>query len=427
MIDSAGRSRRIDIITQNGGYKGGHVYIASIWGRAGVLPNYNGTLMDPVDTFADAFAIMELVKIRSMYVLPQNGVTNIILPASFSGFNVDGRNFAVALNGQYVDHTHFLAGHISGAFTGGPHFEHCETTSLTGPGCYMFDTAIDGVFTNTANDAIWLLNGAYTKTPGQEAVTFDFGVGKTNVALMLRHHSGGMHLHNMAAGHAMTAEGDGQLVVDANCTGGSISIRGSWMVTDNSGGAVTIIYDDSIQMLNNMDTSAELAGRFTEIKGAGWSASESLFQLVGGEGDTLKSLSDQISAQTTLNVVGGGGALPSYAEEGEQSKIVRGDVVDIPRYLTGDHTSYRLFFAAKANARYSGYAISVRECGNLTYDSVSDETSYTIPFVAADTESIDLGIYPSEVERRDSDGISNPVTPDRFGLDVVTQIIKPVA
>lgn len=262
MIDSAGRSRRTDIITQNGGYKGGYVYLASAEGRAGILPNLNGTLLDPVNTFADAFAIMGLSKIRNLYVLPQSSATNIVLPSSFAGFNVNGRDFTVNINGKHVEHTHFLAGHISGAFTGIPHFEHCEATDLTGGGCYMFDVAIDGVFTNNANNAIWLLNGAYTKTPGEEAVTFDFGVGKTGIALMLRHHSGGMHLHNMKDEDVMTAEGDGQIIIDANCTGGSISRRGHWQVTDYSGGAVKIINDDTTQA--SLD-GAPLVGAFNTV------------------------------------------------------------------------------------------------------------------------------------------------------------------
>lgn len=267
MIDIAGRTRRTDIITQNGGYKGGYVYIASVWGRTGTVPNLNGTLLDPVNTFSDAYAIMGLSKIRNLYVLPQSSETNITLTTSFAGFNMSGRDFVVELNGQNVEHTHFLAGHIHGTFVGTPHFEHCEAEDLIGGGSYLFDVAISGVFTNNANDAVWLYNDCYTKTPGQEAVTFDFGVGKTGVALMLRHHSGGMHLHNMAAGHVMTAEGFGQLVIDSNCTGGAISVRGAWQVTDNSGGAVTITYDDSMDLLialpSAIDASAILAKEAT--------------------------------------------------------------------------------------------------------------------------------------------------------------------
>ena len=257
MIDRAGRNRRTDIITQNGGYKGGYVYVASVWGRAGVLPNLNGTLLDPVNTFNDAYTIMYLSKIRNMYILPQSSATNIVLSSSFAGFNMNGRDFSVDINGKNVEHTHFLAGHISGVFDGIPHFEHCECTNLTGGGCYMFDVAIDGVFTNNALNTTWLLNGCYTKTPGSEAVTFDFGIGKDNVALMLRHHSGGMHLHNMASTHTMTAEGFGQLIIDANCSGGSISVRGAWQVTDNSGGAVTITYDDSTNLIANIPSAID--------------------------------------------------------------------------------------------------------------------------------------------------------------------------
>jgi len=71
------------------------------------------------------------------------------------------------------------------------------------------------------------------------ALRFTPGVINHNV----RNYSGGLELFDMTSDHSMSFEGDGQLVIDASCTGGSIAIRGNFELTDNSGGAVTIVDD----------------------------------------------------------------------------------------------------------------------------------------------------------------------------------------
>jgi len=46
----------------------------------------------------------------------------------------------------------------------------------------------------------------------------------------------------------MSLEGTGQLVINANCSGGTIAIRGNFTVTDNAGGAVTLSDDARIDV-----------------------------------------------------------------------------------------------------------------------------------------------------------------------------------
>lgn len=124
-----------------------------------------------------------------------------------------------------------------------------------------------------------------------------------------------------------------------------------------------------------------------------------------------------------LVVAGGGTSTPAYAEETEPSQIVQGDVVGIARYLIGDFSANRLFFGAKTATGDAAYIIDVIECTNLSYNAVTGFTSYTIPFVAADTKSVNPGIYKADTEIRDVDGISNPVTGDRYDIEVVGEII----
>ena len=81
----------------------------------------------------------------------------------------------------------------------------------------------------------------------------DFGaVGNTN--LNMRRYSGGIRINNKdgTGTDLMSLEGDGQLVVDAT-SGGAISLRGNFRVT-NTGGA-TITYDDTTREVASLITS----------------------------------------------------------------------------------------------------------------------------------------------------------------------------
>jgi mevalonate kinase len=49
----------------------------------------------------------------------------------------------------------------------------------------------------------------------------------------------------------MSLEGNGALTVNANCIGGTIALRGNFKITDNSGGAVTLVKDDKYNDLSD--------------------------------------------------------------------------------------------------------------------------------------------------------------------------------
>ena len=95
----------------------------------------------------------------------------------------------------------------------------------------------------------------------------------------------------------------------------------------------------------------------------------------------------------------------------------------IARYLEGDHSAKRLFFGAKITTGDVSYAIGLIEATNISYSAVTELTSYIVPFVADDTKTVDPGIYKGETEIRDADGVSNPVTGDRYDFEVAGEII----
>ena len=66
--------------------------------------------------------------------------------------------------------------------------------------------------------------------------------------------------------------GTGKLVIASTCDGGTINLRGQWLVTDNSGGAVTITQDDPATEITLVleDTGTTLEGHLTDVKGTGF-------------------------------------------------------------------------------------------------------------------------------------------------------------
>ena len=402
--------KRLRGIEEYQGYEGGSIYINTTGGgAAGADPYTNGVLDSPVDNLADALTLSAALKITCFNISAGSSLAFI---SSQDNKCFMGNNWTLALGGQSINGIFIAGAKVSGvatATTTEPKLNDCTIGESTlPPGHYhncgflskiTAGTAGNYFFTNCESDAA----DAYP--------VFDSGVALANVNAIFREYRGELELENMGQVGTDTAsiDGNGRVKMNANSIGGTISVQGHQELVNR---AAFITAGGTVNDASRFATD-QLAG----------------IAQAGADGDTLKDISDQIDGVGSANIIhvaGGGGAAPSYADEGEAIKVVQGDVIDIPRYLEGDYTDKRVFFGAKANQRDAAYAITVRECNNLIYDSVSNKTSYMIPFVAADTESMTvLGIYKAEVEVRDADGITGPFTPDRFDCEIVGQIIKP--
>ena len=262
-----------------------------------------------------------------------------------------------------------------------------------------------GIFTIGSAGDFFFVSDSHSGVAGIGTPFVDYNsIG--NVNLNYRGYHGGTEVENMQATDNLSFDGDGQLIINANCNnGGTMRIAGHQKITGAAAfiAAGGVIEDDARFALDQLVT-----------------------HVIGADSDTLKTLSDQIDTLPTdkLSVVAGGGtSTPAYAVESESSLLVQGDVVGIARYLEGDHSAKRLFFGAKIATGDASYIIGVIEATNITYSASTDLTSYTIPFVANDTKTVDPGIYKGETEIRDADGVSNPITGDRYDFEVPGEII----
>lgn len=220
----------------------------------------------------------------------------------------------------------------------------------------------------------------------------------------------GIRIDGEFCDHNFIHGGKSQLIIHDN-TG--------WGINEVNGADETIIVGPTVHIGHNTLGQVNLTGEESTITNTEqWATADDLA--------ILQNSVNAIPTSSGISVVAGGGnADPTYAEKNERSEIVQGDVVSILRYLEGDHSSKTIFFGAKIESGDASYAVGVIQCNNISYSAVTDKTSYAIPFIASDTENTSASIYNGETEIRDIDGISNPVTGDRYDFEVIGQIITP--
>jgi hypothetical protein len=261
---SAGR--RLRTLQDFGVYEGGFVYLDTVNGTSGTVDFENGTVALPCLTIDEALTIKASVGLPGIRIIAGSSVT---LPSSVAGFVIEGSGYTLVLNGQSVDGTLFRGAinGVSGTFVGTPIFEFCTINNITGSSATFETCGFNGTVTaNAAGD--WFAHHPWGKAAGSAiSLTFDFGAAVLDTALNIRNGSLGIELLNMGAAGTDNAsiEGNGQIVYNASCVGGSVSRRGMWRVTDNAGGAVTETPDDNTTNISETltDTGTTLPALIT--------------------------------------------------------------------------------------------------------------------------------------------------------------------
>lgn len=209
-------------------YDGG-VYIDTINGVAGTVIGDNGTAWNPVNTLADALTIANTLGVKRLYFRPDSEIT---LNQSFANWRFIGRG-VVHLNGQSIDDAWFQDLEFVDGISSGTDaiFQQC----IIGSGSFYpvwFDRcAMDGSVTFLSAGE-YTFESCYDGNPNVSLnPTFIFSSG---ALAGFRDWNGGIALSNMVAGNYATVEGMGRVVINSNCTGGNITIRGFFpSATDN--------------------------------------------------------------------------------------------------------------------------------------------------------------------------------------------------
>lgn len=241
VVNSAGR--RLRALQEQGGYDMGAIWIDTVNGTAGTTSFENGTSTNPVDTLADALTLSTNLGIKRFVVLAGSSIT---LTGAATNYELIGQNWTLAFGGQSIAGSQIVGATVSGTYTGTTAIlEDCIINAITGPGITMRRCFFNEVTITNNGTAGWYLNDCRSRVAGTGRATFDFGAAVGNTGLSLRNFSGGIELHNLGQVGTDNAsiEGFGNLVLNANCVGGTVARRGVWDFTDNSTG-VTFAYDE---------------------------------------------------------------------------------------------------------------------------------------------------------------------------------------
>ena len=223
------------------GYANGRIWIDTVNGTAGTTPGVHGVADLPVDSWADALTLSASTGLTNFNL---NQGSSITLTSAISYLNLTGLDYLLNLNGQQLDNTTIVGAVVFGTATGNGGsilFERCKFGAATLPEAAIVGSAIAG--TITFNEAgTYFFDRCASAVAGTAAPVIDFGAAIGDVALNVRHYSGGLDIRNMGqvGTDTMSLEGHGQLIMNANCVGGTVALRGHFNLTNNTTGAVTL-------------------------------------------------------------------------------------------------------------------------------------------------------------------------------------------
>lgn len=226
-------------VNRSVGYADGAIWVDTNNGVAGATVFQNGTADNPVLTWANALTLSAALGIRRFHIA---GGSTIALSANSDSYQIVGAEYTLDLNGQSIAAALIVGANVSGTFTGvGSRIVDCRVGDLTAAPCTMVGCGFTGTFTISAVGAYFIAN-CHSGVAGTSAPVFDVGAGVADTQLNMRNYSGGVDLRNIGQSgtDTMSLEGNGQIILAADCVGGTIAIRGNFTVTDNAGGAVTL-------------------------------------------------------------------------------------------------------------------------------------------------------------------------------------------
>lgn len=227
---SAGR--RLRTIQEFQGYEGGAIWVDTVNGTAGTTDFENGTVENPVLTWADALTLSASLGFIKFEIV---GLSSITLTANSDNYVINGSGYTLALGGQSIVGARIVGANVSGIASGLGNNQvfdgcvmdatsHIKSTTILNSSITATQTAVE------AGDIF--MDKCFSGIAGTSTWIFDFGAAIGNTNLNVRHYSGGIQLENMGdtGTDTMSLEGHGQFI-EGTCTSGTVSIRGHFTVS----------------------------------------------------------------------------------------------------------------------------------------------------------------------------------------------------
>ncbi|MCK5604993.1 hypothetical protein KAR91_24095 [Candidatus Pacearchaeota archaeon] len=237
----------------DGAYENGAIWLDTNASNTNTVRGVDGRASNPVSTIAAANTLLASANLSRIEVAPASSVT---FAASQENQQFLGKNWTVALGGQSLSGSYIQGADISGIATGANeiHFDHCHFGNVTLPPCDSEGCILEGTFTfGTAGD--FFFENCKSGVAGTSTPSIDFGSALNSSNVNFRAYSGGIEIKNMGTGtgsYNMSLEGDGQLVVNANCSATSaIAIRGHFPISGDTTAIAAIIFSDDARYVES--------------------------------------------------------------------------------------------------------------------------------------------------------------------------------
>lgn len=224
----------------------GLLYDGGIWIDSGAannntVPGVDGLRSNKVSTFGAARTLADALGFQKYYITNGSALTLAATHQWWEFIGVGRAGNIINLGSQDVDNSRFENLSLAGTQGGSTFMQpfRCNLTSLVSLRPQAFQCCVAGNIT--------ILSGTMLKfedcsslVPGNTAPILTLSAGATG--LSIRDYSGGWELKSMTVDHTVSLETDGQVILNADCTGGNLTLRGMMSITDNSGN-VTITKD----------------------------------------------------------------------------------------------------------------------------------------------------------------------------------------
>jgi len=176
-------------------------------------------------------------------------VINRVTAQTYNGYQFNGNGSAIALGGQDVGSSFFTLFFLTGINSSASQaiFNDCLLSSVTTTTAAIINCSLSGTLTlsSAASYALTHCQDSSSSTPA--IIDFGAAVGSTHAEIL--DYNGRLEIQNLGQLGTDTIMLSGnvhELVLNANCVGGTITLAGIIKVTDNSGGAVTVVRDAQV-------------------------------------------------------------------------------------------------------------------------------------------------------------------------------------
>lgn len=203
-----------------------------------------GTRDKPVNNFTDALSIAVTRSFNSLFVLSDVTVSsdNFSKGYVFKGDNILTNTITLE-SGAIIPNCEFNNITVTGVLDGNNIFRMCRIRDIDYTNGLIFQCALEGTITLGGSAQASILD-SWSNEAGDAVITDtpEINMGGSGNSLALRNYTGNIRITNYSGGGDIGIDmASGSVIIDSTVTAGTIIVRGTAKVVDNSTGVATVV------------------------------------------------------------------------------------------------------------------------------------------------------------------------------------------